>query len=73
MPGGGNTKSWDRQAAGGRQAYRITDGVARMTPIEVGGLSISEVEIRSGLEPGDRIIVSDTTRFQGAKTILVRD
>lgn len=61
------------EAAGGRLAYRIEDGVARATPIETGALSVSEVEIRSGLEPGDRIIVSDTTRFQGAQTILVRD
>jgi HlyD family secretion protein len=58
---------------GGRQAYVLEDSVAVLRPIEVGGLSVSEVEIRDGLEVGDRIIVSDTTRFEGAKTILIRD
>lgn len=61
------------EAEGGRRAYVIEDGVARARPIEVGGTSISEVEIRSGLDEGELIIVSDTTRFQGAETVLVRD
>ena len=61
------------EAGAGRQAYVIENGVATTRPIEVGGLSVSEVEIRSGLEIGDQIIVSDTARFEGAKTILVRD
>ena len=41
--------------------------------IEVGALSVSEVEIVSGLEVGDRIIVSDTSRFNDAKSVLLRD
>jgi HlyD family secretion protein len=60
------------EAGGGRLAYRIDDGVAVMTPIEVGAVSVSEVEILSGLEIGDRIILSETTRFAGAKKVLLR-
>ncbi len=60
------------EAGGGRLAYRIDDGIAVMTPIEVGAISVSEVEILSGLEIGDRIILSETGRFQGAKKILLR-
>ncbi len=61
------------EAAGGRQIYVLADGVARPRPIEVGGVSISEVEIRSGLDLGEQVIVSDTSRFQGAESVLVRD
>ncbi len=61
------------EAGGGRQAYLIADDVARLTSIEVGGMSVSEVEIRAGLELGDRIIVSDTSRFEGARSVLIRD
>lgn len=61
------------EAGGGRTAYVIADGVAVSRPIEVGSLSVSEVEILSGLEIGDQIIISDTTRFNDAESILLRD
>ena len=61
------------EAGGGRQAYVIEDGIATLRPIEVGSLSVSEVEILAGLEVGDEIIVSDTARFRDAERILLRD
>lgn len=61
------------EAGAGRQAYVLEDGIAVLRPIRVGSLSVSEVEIVSGLEIGDQIIISDTSRFQGAKRILLRD
>lgn len=61
------------EAGGGRTAYVIEDSVALSRPIEIGSLSVSEIEIVSGLEVGDRIIVSDTTRFNDAQSILLRD
>jgi len=57
----------------GRQAYRIEDGIAVLSSIEIGSLSISEVEILSGLEVGDQIIISDTSRFEGAERVLLTD
>jgi len=57
---------------GGRQAYVLDGDLAVLTPIEVGAVSIGEVEIVSGLEEGDRIIISDVTRFEKAETILIR-
>lgn len=60
------------ESGGGRQAYVIEDGMAVLRSIEIGSLSVSEVEIVSGLEIGDRIIVSDTARFDGAEKILLR-
>ena len=57
---------------GGRQAYVLDGDLATLTPIEVGAVSIGEVEIVSGLEEGDRIIISDMARFEKAETILIR-
>ena len=53
-------------------AYVVEDGIAVLRPIEVGRLSIAEAEILGGLEEGDRIIISDTSRFEGAETVLLR-
>ena len=61
------------ESGGGRLAYVVEDGVAVQRPIEVGSLSVSEVEIVSGLEPGEEIIISDTTRFEGAERVFLRD
>lgn len=58
---------------GGRQAYVIEDRIATLRPIRVGALSITEVEILSGLEIGDQIIISDTVRFEGAERVLLTD
>lgn len=60
------------EAGGGRTAYVLEDRLAQRRAIEVGALSVSEVEILAGLEEGDRIVVSDTGRFKGADRVLVR-
>src|SRR5262249_40977251 len=60
------------EGGGGRQAYVLDGDLAILTPIEVGAVSIGEVEIVSGLKEGDRIIISDMTRFEKAETILIR-
>jgi HlyD family secretion protein len=57
---------------GGHQAYVLDGDLAILTSIEVGAVSIGEVEIVSGLDEGDRIIISDVTRFEKAETILIR-
>jgi len=60
------------ESGAGQLAYRVEDGIATLTPIQIGAISVSEVEILSGLEIGDRIILSETARFEGAKKILLR-
>jgi len=40
--------------------------------IRTGATSVGEVEILEGLEAGERIVLSDLTLFNGAKTVLVR-
>jgi HlyD family secretion protein len=60
------------EAGSGRHAYVVAGGMAEQQPIEVGATSVSEIEIESGLEVGDEIIISDTSRFESARRVLVR-
>ena len=60
------------EGGGGRTAYVVEEGVAELRPIEIGALSISEVEITAGLEAGDQIIISDPARFRDAERVLLR-
>jgi HlyD family secretion protein len=60
-------------AGGGREAWVVEGDIAARRPIQAGVASVSEVEILSGLDEGDRIIVSDTARFEEAQRIYLRD
>jgi HlyD family secretion protein len=60
------------EAGGGHQAYVLADGLATLRPIRVGATSVSEVEIVDGLKEGERVLLSDTEQFNGARTVLVR-
>jgi HlyD family secretion protein len=57
---------------GGGRIYVLADGLATLRPIRVGVTSVGEVEIVEGLREGEQVIVSDTTTFNGANTVLVR-
>jgi HlyD family secretion protein len=61
------------ESLGGRQAYKVEGNMARLVPIQVGSVSVTEVEIQSGLEPGDQVVLTDLTRYEGVQTILLRD
>ncbi len=60
------------ESLGGRQAYVISSGLAELRPITVGAISVTEVEVTSGLQEGEQIVLSDMTRFNGAERILLR-
>jgi HlyD family secretion protein len=60
------------EAGGGRHAYVVEDGVATKREIQTGSMSVSEVEIARGLREGEEVVISDTSLFEGAKTVLVR-
>jgi HlyD family secretion protein len=55
---------------GGWAVFRIAEGRARLTPIQVGALTDREAEVRSGLKAGDRLVVfpSDKVRDGGRVT-----
>jgi HlyD family secretion protein len=56
----------------GRWAYVVANGVATKRDIEVGTVSVAEVEVTKGLKEGEQVIISDSSDLQGAKTVLVR-
>ena len=61
------------ESGGGRVAWVIDEaGLAVQRPIEVGATSISEVEITKGVREGERVVVSDTSIFEGARRVLLR-
>ena len=58
----------------GRIAYVINDDrVAERRQIQTGARSLGAVEIVSGLQPGDMIVVSNLDTFRGADTVLLTD
>lgn len=56
---------------GGRHAYVVDGGQAVRRPIRTGASSLSSVEILSGLEPGERIVVSGTELFDNADRVRI--
>ena len=58
--------------AGGTTAYLVTGDLAERIDIQIGATSIREVEILSGLQEGDEIIVSNYEQFNQAATVLPR-
>jgi HlyD family secretion protein len=57
---------------GGRSAYVVDGEMATRRPITLGVTSASEVEVLSGLSAGETIVVSDTSTFGNAGTVLLR-
>jgi hypothetical protein len=53
-------------------APSVEDGLAVLRPVRIGTISVSEIEILSGLQEGEEIVLTDLTRFQGAQRILLR-
>ena len=60
------------ESLGGRQAYVVDGSMALLRSIQTGAVSVTEVEVRSGLVEGDKIIISDMTEYEGVKSILLR-
>lgn len=62
------------ESGGGRIAYLYHDeGFAERREIKIGGRSLSAVEIESGLQEGDKVIISSIEQFRGADTVLISD
>lgn len=59
-------------ATGGRSAYVVDGKMATRRAISLGVTSASEVEVLSGLSAGETIVVSDTSAFGDATTVLLR-
>ena len=62
------------ETGGGRVAYVLRDDdTAQRRKISIGGRSLSAVEIVSGLEEGDRVIISSIDSFRSAESVLITD
>lgn len=62
------------QSTSGRWIYRLSpDGrTARRTPVEIGRQNPAQYEVRSGLRPGDRVIVSGYDKLGDAEELVIR-
>ncbi|KZN60584.1 hypothetical protein N473_24160 [Pseudoalteromonas luteoviolacea CPMOR-1] len=54
-------------------AYKISKGSAHRTDIQLGVKSIREVEIKSGLQVGDTIVISSLAPFQQAQQVILSE
>jgi len=59
------------ESGGGRSAYVIDGKTAERRDVVAGAASVSEVEIVSGLRQGERIVVSDTSSFGNARSVIL--
>ena len=53
--------------------YRVDGDFAIRTPVTVGATSTSVIQVLSGVNVGDRIVVSNTQAFEGAPEVLITD
>ncbi|MDQ1061376.1 efflux RND transporter periplasmic adaptor subunit [Stenotrophomonas sp. SORGH_AS_0282] len=56
---------------GNGQAYVMDGDTAIRRPVRLGVSSLGEVEILSGLRPGDRVVVSGADLFGGAESVSI--
>jgi HlyD family secretion protein len=59
------------ESGGGNIVYVVEDGVAERRSIRVGAVSLDAVEILSGVEPGDQIVVSGADAFDDAERVRI--
>jgi beta-lactamase regulating signal transducer with metallopeptidase domain len=45
---------------------------AKKVPVQLGAASVNLVEIKSGLQPGDKVIISDMSKYDGVDTVVLR-
>jgi beta-lactamase regulating signal transducer with metallopeptidase domain len=45
---------------------------AKKIPVQLGAASINVIEVKSGLQPGDKVVVSDMSQYDGVGTIVLR-
>lgn len=59
--------------SGGSYAYVVRNGVAEKVAIKLGARSLERVEVLSGLQAGDRVVISGADNFKGADRVLISD
>lgn len=59
------------ESEGGHFAYRMEDGVAVRTPVSLGASSLTAIQVLSGLQAGDKVVVSGSDVFANAPRVSV--
>ncbi|WP_303636308.1 efflux RND transporter periplasmic adaptor subunit [Stenotrophomonas tuberculopleuritidis] len=59
------------EQSGGRYAYVMERRSAVRRPVRLGASSLGEVEVLSGLQPGERVVVSGSDQFGDAERVTV--
>jgi HlyD family secretion protein len=59
------------EQSGGRFAYVMDGNAAVRQPVQLGLSSLSEVEVLSGLQPGQRVVVSGSDQFGDAERVTI--
>src|SRR5262245_738155 len=59
------------ETGGGSSAYFVDDGIAERRPIRTGAISLDAVEILSGAQPGDHIVVTGADAFDNAQRVRI--
>jgi beta-lactamase regulating signal transducer with metallopeptidase domain len=45
---------------------------AKKVPVQFGATSVNVIEVKSGLQPGDKVIISDMSQYDGVGVIVLR-
>jgi HlyD family secretion protein len=61
------------ESSGGNFAYFLDGDVVEKRPIKTGAISLDAVEILSGAQPGDQIVVSSTEVFANASRLRISE
>jgi HlyD family secretion protein len=61
------------ESGGGRMAYVVEDNLARKIRFESGLVTVSAVEVISGLKEGQTIVISSLTDFKNSDTVYLAD
>jgi HlyD family secretion protein len=52
--------------------YVLQDGVARRREVEIGLTNFDHVEVKSGLQPGEKVILTDLSEYEHATEIIIK-
>ena len=58
-------------AGNGQTAYVVAGSEATPRAVRLGALSLTAVEVVSGLAPGEQILISDTSELKDAQRVLL--
>ena len=45
---------------------------AKKVPVQLGAASVNRIEIKSGLQPGDKVVISDMAKYDDVSAIALR-